>query len=78
MILPREKFDAWLEGRERSPEELDPLLVPYLDDAMEAGPVSTLVNSPKNEGPGCVAPPDEPMPEETPPPKPPEEPTLFG
>ncbi len=79
VILPREKFDAWLEGGERSPEELDPLLVPYQDDAMEAGPVSTLVNSPKNEGPGCVAPPDEPMPEETPPPpKPPEEPTLFG
>ena len=77
VILPPEKFEAWLAGGERSPEELDPLLAPYRDEEMEAGPVSTLVNSPKNDGPDCIAPPDEEAPEEKGPP-PPEEPTLFG
>ena len=76
VILPREKFDAWLYDGERTPAELDPLLVPYPDEPMEAGAVSTRVNNAKNEGPECVAPPDEQMPEEKP--KPPEEPTLFG
>ena len=76
VILPPEKFEAWLGGGERSPEELDALLRPYRDEEMEAGPVSTLVNSPKNDGPECIAPPDEEIPEEAP--KPPDEPTLFG
>ena len=76
VILPREKFQAWLEGGEKSPEELDSLLAPYPDEAMEAGAVSTVVNNAKNEGPECIAPPDEEMPEEKP--GNPEEPTLFG
>ncbi|HEV2293709.1 MAG TPA: SOS response-associated peptidase [Tepidisphaeraceae bacterium] len=76
VILPRDKFAAWLHEGERSPQELNPLLAPYPDEAMEAGPVSTLVNSPKNDLPDCIAPPDEEPPEEMPPPG--ESPTLFG
>jgi putative SOS response-associated peptidase YedK len=33
-----------------------PLLVPYPPEQMEAYPVSTLVNSPKNDVPACIEP----------------------
>jgi len=70
VILPHSAHETWLRESEVAPGELDPLLVPYRDDEMEAGPVSVLVNSPKNETPGCIAPPDE---------EPPDSPqTLFG
>jgi putative SOS response-associated peptidase YedK len=70
VILPREQYRQWLDDRDRPPEELSKLLVPYSSEEMEATPVSTLVNSPKNDLPDCIAPPDE---------EPPEEPkTLFG
>ena len=55
VILPPDAYDAWLDpGAER--EELVSLLAPYPDDAMEAYPVSRAVNSPRNDGPGCVEP----------------------
>jgi putative SOS response-associated peptidase YedK len=76
VIMPQEKFQLWLDGGEKSPEELDPLLAPYPDEAMEAGAVSTVVNNAKNEGPDCIAPPDEEISEQKP--KKPEQPTLFG
>ncbi len=55
VILARDNYHAWLDDRERPVEELNAMLVPYAE--MEAGPVSAFVNSPKNDGPGCVAPP---------------------
>jgi putative SOS response-associated peptidase YedK len=70
VILPRASYTNWLDDRERPAEELATFLAPYPASEMEAGPVSTLVNSPKNDLPACVAPPDE---------EPPDEPkTLFG
>jgi len=77
VIIPRDAHEAWLESGERPPAELDRFLLPYADDQMEAGPVSTLVNSPKNEMPECIAPPDEEQ-LSPPEPSPPDEPTLFG
>jgi putative SOS response-associated peptidase YedK len=74
VIIPPESCQAWLEPGERLPEELDKLLAPYRDGELEASPVSTFVNSAKNDGPGCIAPPDEEPPAKAKP----DEPTLFG
>lgn len=56
VILPEESYQKWLEPGEQNPEELSPLLKPYPADQMVAYPVSTLVNSPANDLPECVAP----------------------
>jgi hypothetical protein len=42
---------------------------------LEATPVSTFVNSARNDGPACIAPPDEEPAVKS---KPDDEPTLFG
>ncbi|HSI32970.1 MAG TPA: SOS response-associated peptidase [Tepidisphaeraceae bacterium] len=54
VIVPPELYQEWLSKDEREPDELMAMLGPYPADQMEATPVSTFVNSPKNEGPGCV------------------------
>ena len=59
VIVPPDRYQTWLDPKEKSPEELNALLKPYPDGALEAGPVSKLVNSPKNDTPECIAPPDE-------------------
>lgn len=56
VILPRASHAAWIEEGERDPGELGALLRPYPPDAMEAYPVSTLVNSPRNDSPACIEP----------------------
>jgi len=50
VILPKEKEAIWLDRSVVNKEDLKALLIPYSDEDMEAYPVSTLVNSPKNEG----------------------------
>ncbi len=50
VILQPKDFQRWLDRETRAPEELDDLLKPYSADEMEAFPVSTQVNSPRNEG----------------------------
>lgn len=54
VILSREEEKAWLDPAQKNPVELLPLLNPYPPEEMEFYPVSTLINSPKNEGPECV------------------------
>src|ERR1051326_5364853 len=49
VILRPEHYQRWLDAGEKSPPELDPLLVPYPGEEMEAHTISTQVNSPKNE-----------------------------
>jgi putative SOS response-associated peptidase YedK len=75
VIIPPVSYQEWLDRGERPPGELDKLLVPYRDGELEATPVSTFVNSAKNDGPGCVAPPDEEPPAKS---TLDDEPTLFG
>jgi putative SOS response-associated peptidase YedK len=48
----------WLEPSRPAKDVVD-LLKPYDADAMEAYPVSTLVNSPKNDRPECAEPASE-------------------
>ena len=55
VILPAEAYAQWLDPAEQKPEQLDPLLVPYPAELMQAYPVSTLVNNPRNDVPDCIA-----------------------
>jgi putative SOS response-associated peptidase YedK len=55
-ILPREAWAEWLDPKNRDVERLVKLLVPYGPDDLEAYSVSSLVSSPDNESPECVAP----------------------
>ena len=54
-ILSRELEDFWLDREVHDPAALGNVLTPYPDDAMEAYEVSTLVNSPRNNGPEVIA-----------------------
>ena len=51
IILPEEQHDAWLSG-----EAGKETLVPYPADRMKAWPVSSRVNSPKNDDAEIIAP----------------------
>jgi putative SOS response-associated peptidase YedK len=55
-ILPREAWQTWLDVSVTQPTALMPLLVPFDAKRMNAHPVATLVNSPQNDDPACVAP----------------------
>lgn len=54
VILKTEDYQAWLDPEEGAPEKFQPLLGPYPADLMQAYPVSTYVNSPKNNSPQCI------------------------
>ena len=56
VILPRELESLWLDHDIQDPAALDGILRPYPADAMEAYEVSSLVNSPANDGPEVVVP----------------------
>ncbi len=57
VILPRREYGTWLAAGSLDDAQLERLLVPYAADDFEAFPVSSRVNSPKNDGPECLAPP---------------------
>ena len=56
VILPQDAYAEWLAPNQQSADTLQPLLVPYPDEEMEAYPVSRLVNRPTNDSPECTAP----------------------
>jgi putative SOS response-associated peptidase YedK len=55
VILPEGARDRWLDAT-ASETELRGLLVPFLDEDLEAYEVSAIVNSPRNDSPECVKP----------------------
>ncbi len=55
-ILGRQDHAAWLDPDLQDPEALDALLGPYESSAMTATPVSSHVNSPRNDDPRCIEP----------------------
>ena len=55
-ILPPASQEPWLDPANRDPAVLLALLEPYPPEGMQAHPVSTYVNSPKNNDPKCVLP----------------------
>ena len=56
VILPPDAYGQWLDPNEKLQEELQPLLVPYHGEEMEAYAVSRLVNRPTNDSSECIAP----------------------
>lgn len=55
-ILPEEKLEMWLDTSMDQAQDLKKLLVPYDASFMEAYPVSTAINSAKNEGKELISP----------------------
>lgn len=56
VILKPESYKDWIKDGENDPNLLMSFLKPYPSEAMEAYPVSTMVNSPQNDSPDCVLP----------------------
>lgn len=56
VVLPPEVWDSWLDPANEDADALEKLLVPAPDDLLELFPVSTEVNSVKNNGPQLVIP----------------------
>lgn len=56
VILPQSAYHTWLNPDETAPENLQPLLVPYPAEEMQAFPISTLVNNPANDVPEIIVP----------------------
>jgi putative SOS response-associated peptidase YedK len=56
VILPEDAYDLWLNPNMTDIDYLKSLLVPYPEEEMAAYPVSTLVNSPKNDVPPVMDP----------------------
>lgn len=54
VILHEEDYDRWLDERNDDYESLQELLTSYPGDDMRTYPVSTVVNSPKNDRPECA------------------------
>jgi putative SOS response-associated peptidase YedK len=54
VILSEEQYDRWLDPKNENVAELESLLRPYPPNEMTAFPISTLVNSPRNESPECI------------------------
>lgn len=55
VIVSRRDYDVWLSP-ESSLHQLDRILAPAGSDGFEAFAVATLVNSPRNDVPECIAP----------------------
>ncbi len=55
VILPPDARELWLDPRIDDPARLSALLRPYAGGDLEAFSVSTLVNSPANDCPDCIA-----------------------
>ena len=55
-ILPKGMESLWLDNSKFDPEELSNILAPYPEDLMELYPVSSLVNSVRNNSPACIEP----------------------
>ena len=57
VILPRDRWDAWLENKLNEPTVIRSLIENYSFDAhLVTWPVKTLVNSIRNNGPELVEP----------------------
>ena len=54
VILPPDDYDLWLDPEFQGREKLLSMLRPYPAAELMAFPVSTIVNSPRNENPACV------------------------
>jgi putative SOS response-associated peptidase YedK len=54
VIVPRELEELWLDPSPKAPGELARVLRPYRAEELELFDVSSIVNSPANDGPECI------------------------
>jgi putative SOS response-associated peptidase YedK len=54
VILPTDLYGPWLDPEIDDVDALKGMLQPYPSEEMVAFPISTRVNSPRNEGPECI------------------------
>ena len=54
VIVAPQNYDLWLDVSIKSPETLNPILVPYNPEEMESYPVRSIVNDPSHEGVECI------------------------
>lgn len=54
VILHPGDYQTWLDPREGKPEDFQGLMKPFPDPLMDSYPVSTYVNSPRNNSPQCI------------------------
>jgi putative SOS response-associated peptidase YedK len=55
VILPQDLYGPWLDHQIEDVDALQGMLQPYPAEEMTAYPISTFVNSPRNESPECIA-----------------------
>lgn len=55
VILDPANYDEWIDRSQQAAEKLQSFLQPCPPSRMQLVPVSTLVNSPRNENPQCIA-----------------------
>jgi putative SOS response-associated peptidase YedK len=55
VILPAESYDVWLDPAVEDTARLQPMLATPSCTDIEAIPISTRVNSPRNDGPELLA-----------------------
>ncbi len=58
VLLPRERWEAWLDPALPDPGEASAILSPAPDDVLELVPVSRAVNNVRNDGPALIEPVD--------------------
>jgi putative SOS response-associated peptidase YedK len=58
VVISPERLERWLTA---PPEEAARLIAPVPDEVLEATPVSTRVNSVKNDDPECLRPVSRPL-----------------
>jgi putative SOS response-associated peptidase YedK len=56
VILQQTDFDLWLDNTMNDPLKLQRLYQPYPAELMTSWPVSSFVNSPRNDSPACIEP----------------------
>ena len=56
VILPPRRFGDWIQPGPLGPDAAEAVLLPFPAEELEAVPVTTLVNSPRNEDPRCLEP----------------------
>ena len=56
VILPKQHFGAWLDSSLEDTKDLDALLKPCEPGILQMYPVTTTVNSPRNDVPECILP----------------------
>lgn len=54
VTLDEEARETWLDSKIQDAAKLEPLLVPYAEKDLVFDPITTYVNSPKNQGEKCL------------------------